>query len=97
VVAEVEGPQITLGDAQDFILAPPPHVAQEDFQILYPRMVEQLFYRTALAIRVHQTYRQSTREAMQPYIEQKPDLVVHGCTAAGFLGGPDGNPPMIEA
>ena len=42
-------------------------------------------------------YRQSTLEAVEPFIDQKPDLVVYGCTAAGFLGGPDGNALMVEA
>ena len=54
VVAEVEGRQITLGDVQDLILALPPQVSQQNFQILYPRVLEQLIYRTALAIRARQ-------------------------------------------
>ena len=54
VVAEVEGRQITLGDVQDFILALPPQVAQQEFPILYPRVLEQLIYRSALAIRARQ-------------------------------------------
>ena len=54
VVAEVDGRQITLGDVQDFIFALPPQVAQQEFPILYPRVLEQLIYRTALAIRARQ-------------------------------------------
>ncbi len=42
-------------------------------------------------------YRRSTLDAVEPFIAQKPDLVVYGCTAAGFLGGPDGNALMVEA
>ena len=53
-MAEVEGPQITLGEVQDFILALPPQLAQQNFEILYPRVLEQLIYRTALAIRARQ-------------------------------------------
>lgn len=42
-------------------------------------------------------YRRSTLEAVEPFVDRKPDLVVYGCTAAGFLGGPDGNAQMVEA
>lgn len=42
-------------------------------------------------------YRKSTLEAVEPFVDRKPDLVVYGCTAAGFLGGPDGNALMVEA
>src|ERR1051326_3770626 len=51
VVAEVEGRKVTLADVKDFIATLPPEVAQQDFQTLYLRVVEQLIYRTALAIR----------------------------------------------
>lgn len=33
---------------------------------------------------------------MEPFVGRKLDLVVYGCTAAGFLGGPDGNASMVE-
>lgn len=42
-------------------------------------------------------YRRSTLEAIEPFLPEKPDLVVYGCTAAGFLGGPEGNAMMVEA
>jgi maleate cis-trans isomerase len=42
-------------------------------------------------------YRQSTLEAVEPFLSEKPDLVVYGCTAAGFLGGRAGNASMVEA
>lgn len=42
-------------------------------------------------------YRRSTLEAIEPFLAEKPDLVVYGCTAAGFLGGPDGNAMMVAA
>jgi len=42
-------------------------------------------------------YRRSTLEAIEPFLAEKPDLVVYGCTAAGFLGRPDGNAMMVEA
>jgi len=32
----------------------------------------------------------------QPFSNQPWDLVIYGCTAAGFLGGPDGNAAMVE-
>jgi len=42
-------------------------------------------------------YRVSTLEAVDPFLGEKPDLVVYGCTAAGFLGGRAGNASMVEA
>ena len=42
-------------------------------------------------------YRRSTLEAVEPFLDRKPELVVYGCTAAGFLGGPTGNASMVEA
>ncbi len=42
-------------------------------------------------------YRRSTLEAIEPFLAEKPDLVVYGCTAAGFLGGPEGNAMMVAA
>lgn len=36
-------------------------------------------------------YRANTMAAARPFVAQKPDLVMFGCTAAGFYGGPQGN------
>ena len=46
-------------------------------------------------------YAEATLEAIAPFSNEpssnKPwDLVIYGCTAAGFLGGPDGNDRMVE-
>jgi maleate cis-trans isomerase len=43
------------------------------------------------------SYRDSTLEAVEPFIAENPEMVVYGCTAAGFLGGPAGNATMVEA
>ena len=42
-------------------------------------------------------YRDSTLEAVEPFLGQPLDLVVYGCTAAGFLGGRAGNASMVAA
>ncbi|MGE0418621.1 MAG: aspartate/glutamate racemase family protein [Acetobacteraceae bacterium] len=42
-------------------------------------------------------YRAATLQSVEPFLDQKPDVVVYGCTAAGFLGGPDGNALMVDA
>ncbi len=42
-------------------------------------------------------YRAATLEAIEPFLERPPELVVYGCTAAGFLGGPDGNARVVAA
>jgi maleate cis-trans isomerase len=41
-------------------------------------------------------YAVSTLAAVEPLLSQKLDLVIYGCTAAGFLGGPAGNAAMVE-
>lgn len=42
-------------------------------------------------------YRAATLEAVEPFLGQRPDLVVYGCTAAGFLGGAAGDGEMVAA
>ena len=42
-------------------------------------------------------YLDSTLEAVAPFVAQRPELVVYGCTAAGFLGGPAGNARVVAA
>jgi maleate cis-trans isomerase len=41
-------------------------------------------------------YRVSTLDAIEPFLKRKIDLVIYGCTAAGFLAGPEGNSAMVE-
>ena len=42
-------------------------------------------------------YSKATLAAIEPYLADRPKLVVHGCTAAGFLAGPKATAEMIEA
>ena len=41
-------------------------------------------------------YGEATLEAIEPFANEQFDLVIYGCTAAGFLGGPTGNATMID-
>jgi maleate isomerase len=41
-------------------------------------------------------YGEATLAAIEPFAHVKFDLVIYGCTAAGFLGGPAGNARMVE-
>jgi maleate cis-trans isomerase len=41
-------------------------------------------------------YAEATMAAVEPFANEKFDLVIYGCTAAGFLGGPAGNARMVE-
>ena len=41
-------------------------------------------------------YGDATLAAIEPFAAEKFDLVIYGCTAAGFLGGPAGNARMVE-
>jgi maleate cis-trans isomerase len=42
------------------------------------------------------SYAEATLDAIEPFAAEPWDLVVYGCTAAGFLGGPDSNERMVE-
>ena len=42
-------------------------------------------------------YRVATLEAIEPYQGETFDLVIYGCTAAGFLAGPEGNDAVVAA
>jgi len=41
-------------------------------------------------------YGDATLAAVEPFRDQRFDLVIYGCTAAGFLAGPDGNAAMVD-
>jgi maleate cis-trans isomerase len=41
-------------------------------------------------------YAEATLDAIAPFAAEPWDLVIYGCTAAGFLGGPDSNARMVE-
>jgi len=41
-------------------------------------------------------YTEATLAAVEPFTADRLDLVFYGCTAAGFLAGPDGNAAMVE-
>jgi maleate cis-trans isomerase len=41
-------------------------------------------------------YTEATLDAIGPFAAERLDLVIYGCTAAGFLGGPASNARMVE-
>jgi maleate cis-trans isomerase len=41
-------------------------------------------------------YAKATLDAVEPFAMEPWDLVIYGCTAAGFLGGPDSNARMVD-
>jgi maleate cis-trans isomerase len=41
-------------------------------------------------------YAEATLDAIAPFAAEPWDLVIYGCTAVGFLGGPSGNARMVE-
>jgi maleate cis-trans isomerase len=41
-------------------------------------------------------YADATLDAIEPFAAEPWDLVIYGCTAAGFLGGPDSNARIVE-
>jgi maleate isomerase len=42
-------------------------------------------------------YREATLKAVRSCLERKPDIVLYGCTTAGFLAGPTGDREMCDA
>ena len=42
-------------------------------------------------------YRKSTLEATAPLVKGGIDLLIYGCTSAGFLAGPKGDAEMVQA
>jgi maleate cis-trans isomerase len=41
-------------------------------------------------------YAEATLAAVEPFIRSRPGVLFYGCTAAGFLAGPDGNAAMVD-
>jgi maleate cis-trans isomerase len=41
-------------------------------------------------------YADATLDAIEPFAAQQFDLVIYGCTAAGFLGGPASNARVVD-
>jgi maleate isomerase len=41
-------------------------------------------------------YAEATLNAIKPFEAEPWDLVIYGCTAAGFLGGPESNERMVQ-
>jgi maleate isomerase len=42
-------------------------------------------------------YAEATLDAVMPFTSERWDLVIYGCTAAGFLGGPGSNAAMVKS
>ncbi len=42
-------------------------------------------------------YEKSTLDAVEPFLSERTEVVVHGCTAAGFLAGPSGTERIMKA
>ena len=42
-------------------------------------------------------YAEATLDAVMPFTSERWDLMIYGCTAAGFLGGPGSNAAMVES
>jgi maleate isomerase len=42
-------------------------------------------------------YAESTLAATEPFIKDSPDIVIHGCTSAGFLAGHAGNKAIVDS
>jgi maleate cis-trans isomerase len=41
-------------------------------------------------------YAEATLDAIEPFAAERFDLVIYGCSAAGFLGGPSGNARTVD-
>lgn len=52
---------------------------------------------STLALEDLPAYTRNTLDSLAPFVSPRLELVVHGCTAAGFLAGPAASVRMIEA
>ncbi len=73
---------------------------EPELRALYPEMRQLDVARVkrpprTLTVADMPAYGRSTVEAVQPFKESRPDLVIYGCTAAGFLAGPEGNGRIV--
>jgi maleate cis-trans isomerase len=41
-------------------------------------------------------YAEATLDAIEPFAAERFDLVIYGCSAAGFIGGPSGNARTVD-
>ena len=73
---------------------------EPEIRALYPELAELMVARVkrpprTLTVEDMPDYGRATIAAVLPFVAAKPDLVVYGCTAAGFLAGPEGNGRMV--
>lgn len=73
---------------------------ETEIRALYPEAAEVMVARVKrppgmLTVADIPAYGRMTIEAIEPFADKKPTLVVYGCTAAGFLAGPEGNGRIV--
>lgn len=73
---------------------------EPEIRALYPEAAEVMVARVKrppgmLTVADIPAYGRMTIEAIEPFVARKPTLVVYGCTAAGFLAGPEGNGRIV--
>lgn len=73
---------------------------EPEIRALYPEAAEVMVARVKrppgmLTVADIPAYGRMTIEAIEPFVVRKPTLVIYGCTAAGFLAGPDGNARIV--
>ncbi len=74
---------------------------EPEIRALYPEVSEVMVARVKrppgmLTVADIPAYGEMTIEAVEPFIGKQPTLVVYGCTAAGFLAGPEGNGRIVS-
>lgn len=74
---------------------------EREIRALYPEAAEVMVARVKrppgmLTVADIPAYGRMTLEAIEPFADKKPTLVVYGCTAAGFLAGPEGNGRIVD-
>lgn len=73
---------------------------EPELRALYPEISELMVARVkrpprTLTVDDIPAYGRSTLASIEPFADKAPTLVVYGCTAAGFLAGPDGNGRIV--
>lgn len=73
---------------------------EPEIRALYPEATEVMVARVKrppgmLTVADIPAYGRMTIEAIEPFVATAPTLIVYGCTAAGFLAGPEGNGRIV--
>lgn len=96
------GPSVSRTAPSILLVVPANNSTMEpEIKALYPEAAEVMVARVKrppgmLTVADIPAYGRMTIEAVEPFVAKHPTLVIYGCTAAGFLAGPEGNKQIVD-